>query len=70
MDYTLILLSISLVLLIFLNIAVIIYGEKIVRSKEIVGTGLEIVLPTVLKKQLNNLTVGINELTKEMVKEH
>ena len=70
MDYTLILilLSTSLVLLIFLNIAVIIYGENIKRSKEIIGTGQEIVLPTVLKKQLNNLTVGINELTKGMEK--
>ena len=70
MDYTLIiiLISTSLVLLIFLNIAVIIYGENIIRSKEIVGTGLEIVLPTVLKKQLNNLDLVISELTKEMEK--
>ena len=70
MDYTLILilLSTSLVLLIFLNIAVIIYGENIKRSKEIVGTGLEIVLPTVLEKQLNHLGVVISELTKGMEK--
>ena len=64
MDKTiiLILLIISLVLLLFLIITVMIYGEKIMRSRKIIRSGTRLVWPDHFEHLLGDLVNNMNDL--------